>query len=413
MSFKSDDDASRQERLIELASRVLVQNYRQQPAVMSRGYGCELFDVAGNRYLDMTAGISVCALGHNHPALRAAIADQAATLLHVSNLYHIEKQIMAAEAITTRCFADRVFFCNSGAEANEGAIKLARRYQHVIRGAADRNTVVSTHGSFHGRTIATVAITGQEKYRTGFGPLFEPVNMVPFGDLEAARAALAPKKACAFIVEPIQAEGGIIVPESGYLAGLRQLCDETDTVLIFDEVQTGVGRTGMWFGHQWDDVTPDVMTLAKALGGGVPIGAVAVSEKAAEGLKFIEGHAVAHATTFGGNPLACAAALAVLETIEAEGLVDACRQAGDYLERLLDELVAANPSICVESRGRGLLRGLALNRPAGPLMHRARELGVLFSVAGGTVLRFAPPLTVRKKHIDEAIGVLDVVLQQT
>ena len=388
------------------------QNYRQQPAVMSRGHGCELFDVAGNRYLDMTAGISVCALGHNHPALRAALADQAATLLHVSNLYFIEKQILAAEAITARCFADRVFFSNSGAESNEAAIKLARRYQHVVRGAPERNTIVSTHGSFHGRTIATVAITGQEKYRVGFGPLFEPVHMVPFGDLEAARAALEPKTACAFIVEPIQAEGGIVVPPSGYLAGLRALCDETDTVLIFDEVQTGVGRTGQWFGHQWDDVEPDVMTMAKALGGGVPVGAVAVSNKAAEGLKFIEGHAVAHATTFGGNPLACAAALAVIETIEAEGLVDAARQAGDYLGRLLGELADANPSICVEARGRGLLRGLALNKPAGPLMHKAREHGVLLSVAGGTVIRFAPPLNVRKKHIDEAIGVLDVVLQQ-
>ncbi len=412
MSFDSKDDSARQKQLIELASRVLVQNYRQQPAVMSRGHGCELFDVAGNRYLDMTAGISVCALGHNHPALRSAIADQAATLLHVSNLYYIEKQILAAQAITERCFADRVFFANSGAESNEAAIKLARRYQHVVRGAADRNTVVSTHGSFHGRTIATVAITGQEKYRTGFGPLFEPVNMVPFGDLGAARAALEPKRACAFIVEPIQAEGGILVAPPGYLAGLRKICDETDTILIFDEVQTGVGRTGKWFGHQWDDVTPDVMTMAKALGGGVPIGAVGVTEKAAEGLKFIEGHAVAHATTFGGNPLACAAALAVIETIEAEGLIDSCRQAGDYLGRLLGELAAANPGLCTETRGRGLLRGIALDRPAGPLMHKARELGLLLSVAGGTVIRFAPPLTIRKKHIDEAVGILDVVLQQ-
>ena len=414
MSRFDNTDNQRQAQLIEMAERVLVRNYRQQPAVMHRGDGVELFDVAGNRYLDMTAGISVCALGHAHPALRAAIADQAATLLHVSNLYHIENQILAASAIVERCFADRVLFCNSGAEANEAAIKLARRYQHVIRDAPERNTVVSTLGSFHGRTIATVAITGQEKYRAGFGPLFEPVSMVPFGDLEAARAALADKTACAFIVEPIQAEGGIIVPPDGYLAGLRAICDETDTLLIYDEVQTGIGRTGKWFGHQYDEgAEPDVMTMAKALGGGVPIGAVGVSEKAAEGLKFIEGSAVPHASTFGGNPLACAAAIAVIDTIESEGLIENCMQAGGYLGRCLDELAATYADRCEGTRGRGLLRGLAMREPAGPKVVRARELGLLLSVAGGTVIRFAPALTLRKKHIDEAVGVLDMVLQQS
>jgi predicted acetylornithine/succinylornithine family transaminase len=412
MSRFNDSDIQRQADLITKAERVLVQNYRQQPAVMQRGSGVELFDVAGNRYLDMTAGISVCALGHSHPALRAAIADQAATLLHVSNLYHIENQILAAEAIVERCFADRVLFCNSGAEANEAAIKLARRYQHVVRNAPERNTVVSTLGSFHGRTIATVAITGQEKYRAGFGPLFEPVSMVEFGDLDAARAALAPRTACAFIVEPIQAEGGIIVPPDGYLVGLREICDETDTILIFDEVQTGIGRTGKWFAHQYDEVAPDVMTLAKALGGGVPIGALAVSEKAAEGLAFIEGSAVPHASTFGGNPLACAAAIAVIDTIEAEGLIENCRQAGIYLGRCLDEIAAAYPNLCSGSRGRGLLRGLVMHEAAAPHIQRARELGLLLSVAGATVIRFAPALTLRQKHIDEAVGVLDMVLQQ-
>jgi predicted acetylornithine/succinylornithine family transaminase len=412
MSRYDSTDSQRQAALIDQASRVLVGNYRQQPVVMQRGEGVELFDVAGNRYLDMTAGISVCALGHAHPALRAAIANQAATLLHVSNLYYIENQILAAAALVERCFADRVFFCNSGAEANEAAIKLARRYQHVIRDRPERNTVVSTLGSFHGRTIATVAITGQEKYRAGFGPLFEPVSMVPFGDLEAARAALASEQACAFIVEPIQAEGGIIVPPDGYLSGLREICDETDTILIFDEVQTGVGRTGFWFGHQIEDSAPDVMTLAKALGGGVPIGAVAVSEKAAEGLAFIEGGPVPHATTFGGNPLACAAVIAVLDTIEAEGMIENCRQAGAYLGRCLGELAAAYPDLCDGTRGRGLLLGLVMRDAAAPMVQRARELGLLLSVAGGTVIRFAPPLNLRKKHIDEAVGVLDMVLQQ-
>ncbi len=410
--FENDFDTDKQQALIELADRVLLKNYRQQPVVMARGQGVELFDTSGRRFLDMTAGISVCALGHNHPALRRAIADQAATLLHVSNLYFIEKQILAAAAITDRCFADRVFFCNSGAEANEAAIKLARRYQHVVRGADHRNTIVSTHGSFHGRTVATVSVTGQEKYRTGFGPLFGPVNMVPFGDLDAARAALEPKQACAFIIEPIQAEGGIIVPPSGYLAELRRLCDETDTILIFDEVQTGVGRTAKWFGHQWDGAEPDVMSLAKALGGGVPIGALAVNEKAAAGLAFVEGNAVAHATTFGGNPLACAAAVCVLETIESEGLLENAESAGNYLANRLDELVAAHPGFCLESRGRGLLRGLALDRPASPIVGKARERGLLLSVAGGTVVRFAPPLILRKKHVDEAISILASVLAE-
>jgi predicted acetylornithine/succinylornithine family transaminase len=407
-----DTDAERQQKLIETARQVLVQNYRQQPAVMARGLGVELFDVAGNRYLDMTAGISVCALGHAHPGLRAAIADQAATLLHVSNLYFIEKQILAAEAIVERCFADRVLFCNSGAEANEAAIKLARRYQHLIAGKPERNTIVSTHGSFHGRTVATVAITGQEKYRTGFGPLFEPVSMVPFGDLAAAEAALAPETACAFIVEPIQAEGGIIVPPPGYLAGLRDVCTRTGTLLIFDEVQTGVGRTGAWFAHQAEGAAPDVMTLAKALGGGVPIGAVAATEEAARGLAFIEGGAVPHASTFGGNPLACAAAVAVIEIIEDEGLLENCRAAGTYLARCLGELASAYPDLAAGVRGQGLLQGLVMNVPAAPLVERARELGLLLSLAGGDVIRFAPPLNLRRRHIDEAVGVLDMVLQQ-
>lgn len=412
MTRSISEDDKLQADLIQRASKVLLQNYRQQPAVMQRGQGLELYDVAGNRYLDMTAGISVCALGHAHPALRAAIADQAAWLLHVSNLYHIENQILAAEAIAERCFADRVFFCNSGAEANEAAIKMARRYQHVVRNRPERNTVVSTLGSFHGRSIATVAITGQEKYRAGFGPLFEPVSMVPFGDVEAARVALAGEAACAFIVEPIQAEGGIIVPPDGYLAGLREICDATDTLLIFDEVQTGVGRVGQWFAHQHDGVAPDVMTMAKALGGGVPIGAVAATEKAAAGLAFVEGAAVPHATTFGGNPLACAAALCVLETIEAEGLLENCREAGAYLGRCLSELAAAYPDQCEGTRGRGLLRGLVMREAAAPHVQRARELGLLLSVAGGVVIRFAPPLNLRKRHIDEAVGVLDMVLQQ-
>jgi predicted acetylornithine/succinylornithine family transaminase len=406
-----------QKQLLSLADRVLLKNYRQPPMVLVRGKGVELWDAAGKRYLDMTAGIAVCCLGHAHPALQRSLAEQAGTLVHTSNLFFIEQQIRAAAHITDRCFGERVFFCNSGAEANEAALKLARRYQHEIAGEPSRHLVVSTDGSFHGRSIATLAITGQGKYREGFGPLFGPVEFVPFGDLEAAARALEPKTACAFIVEPIQAEGGIVVPPAGYLTGLRKLADDTGTILIFDEVQTGVGRTGLWFGHQHEEMEPDVMTLAKGLGGGVPIGAVTASEKAAQGLSFLPGGAVPHASTFGGNPLACAAASTVFETIESEGLLESCRDVGDYLGARLAELVEMFPSLCAQARGRGLLRGLAM-APDSPVAAAAvvagcRDEGVLFSIAGGSVVRFAPALIAERAHIDEAVEVLTRVLKKS
>jgi predicted acetylornithine/succinylornithine family transaminase len=377
---------------------------------MSRGQGVELFDVAGKRYLDMTSGISVCALGHAHPVLTEALANQVGKLLHTSNLYFIEEQIKAAQAIASRSFADRVYFCNSGAEANEAALKLARRYQHVVREAPERNLVVSTIGSFHGRSMATVAITGQEKYRAGFGPLLEDVQMVPFGDLATASEVLTQRKACCFIIEPIQAEGGIVVPEPGYLQSIRDLCDETDTILIFDEVQTGVGRTGKWWGHEWDGVTPDVMSMAKGLGGGVAIGAIGATEKAAEGLSFRQGGAVPHASTFGGNALACCAATTVLQEIESSNLLENAITLGEHIGKRFAELVEKHPDKLLGHRGRGLLRGLVMKDLAAPTYRACREKGLLVSVAGGTVLRFAPALIVETQHVDEAIGILDGVL---
>jgi acetylornithine/succinyldiaminopimelate/putrescine aminotransferase len=284
-----------QTELIAIADRVLVKNYRQQPIVLRSGRGTELWDVDGRRYLDMTSGIAVCALGHAHPGLTARLTEQLTRLVHVSNLYYNDQQILAAQSIVERSFADRVFFCNSGAEANEAALKLARRYQQVVAGKPERTRVIATVGSFHGRSIATVAITGQSKYRDGFGPLWGPVEFVTYGDLHAIAAALGKGDVCAIIVEPIQAEGGIVVAPPGYLAGLRRACDNAGALLIFDEVQTGVGRTGRWFGHQHDGVNPDVMTLAKGLGGGVPVGAVAATERAAEGLAVAAGGAVPHA----------------------------------------------------------------------------------------------------------------------
>ena len=401
-----------QAELIAIAEHVFIRNYRQQPIVLERGRGCEVWDHAGTRYLDMTAGIAVCGLGHAHPAFTARMTEQLGKLTQTSNLYYNDQQILAAKAITDHSFADRVFFCNSGAEANEAALKLARRYQSVVAGAPQRTTVVSTHGSFHGRSIGTVSITGQEKYREGFGPLFGPIEFIDYGDLEAATRALEGRTACAIIVEPIQAEGGIVVAPPGYLAGLRRLCDDTGTILIFDEVQTGVGRTGRWFGYEHDGVHPDVMSLAKGLGGGIPIGALACSEKAAQGLAAKAGGAVPHASTFGGNALACAAANAVFELIETEALLDRVTQAGQYLATRLADLVGEFPGHVTEVRGRGLLRGIAVSGAPGQITARCREKGMLVSIAGDKVVRFAPPYIIERKHIDEAVAILRGVLAE-
>jgi predicted acetylornithine/succinylornithine family transaminase len=401
---------NRHEALLESAKKHLIQNYKQQPVVLARGEGVNLWDVRGRRYLDMTAGIAVCCLGHAHPKLTTAIALQAGKLIHASNLYFIEAQLELAEALTARSFADRAFFCNSGGEANEAALKCARRYQQVVANKPEKITIVTAESSFHGRTIATVSVTGQEKYRKGFGPLFGPARFVPFGDLAAMRAALLDGSVCAVMLEPIQAEGGIIVPPKGYLRGVKELCAETGTVLIFDEVQTGVGRTGTLWGHEQEDVTPDLMTLAKGLAGGVPIGALLATEEAARGFVPLPGEAVTHASTFGGNALACAAALCVLETIEAESLLQNCREAGDYLGRGLERLVDKHPHIAVQARGRGLLRGLAVKADAPAIVAAARDAGMLLSVAGTHTVRFVPALTVRREHLDEALGILDGVL---
>ncbi|MEO6773906.1 MAG: acetylornithine/succinylornithine family transaminase [Kofleriaceae bacterium] len=398
--------------LLSLADHVLLKNYRQQPIVLERGRGCEVWDKAGTRYLDFTAGIAVCGLGHVHPGFTARVTEQLGKLVHVSNLYFNDQQLFAAKAITDHSFAKRVFFCNSGAEANEAALKLARRYQAIVAGQPHRTTFVSTINSFHGRSFATVSITGQAKYREGFGPMVGPVEFIPYNDLEAAARVLEQRTACAIIVEPIQAEGGIIPAAPGYLAGLRRLCDDTGTLLIFDEVQTGVGRTGRWFGHQHDGVEPDVMSLAKGLGGGIPIGALAASEKAAAGLAFHAGSAVPHASTFGGNPLACAAAAAVFDIIETEGLIERVAQAGQYLAQRLAELVAEFPGHAIEVRGRGLLQGLVVANAPGNVTAACRGKGLLCSVAGDKVVRFAPPFIVSREQLDEAVGILRTVLAE-
>ncbi len=398
----------RQEQLIELAQKRLTQNYRQQPIVLSRGEGCHVWDVAGNRYLDMNAGIAVSCLGHGHPAFVRAIAEQAERLIHVSNLYYIEQQVRLADRLIARTWApdsNRVFFCNSGAEANEAALKLARRYHAVTTGHPERIELIACEGSFHGRTFAAVSMTGQEKYRSGFGPMVGPVKFVPYGDLAAAREAIT-EKTCAILLEPVQGEGGVRSPPPGYLQGLRARCEETGTLLVFDEVQTGVGRTGTFFAYEQEGVVPDIVTLAKGLAGGVPIGAMIASGEVARG--FEPG---VHASTFGGNALACAAALAVMDAIEHERLLDRVRTAGDRLGRGLEVVAQKRKPLTIDARGKGLLRGIALSKDAMPYLARARERGLLLSVAGGTVLRFSPPYVVTDEQIDESLEILSTVLE--
>lgn len=395
----TEDDA-----LIEAGRRLLLNNYRQAPLAMARGEGCILWDTTGRRYLDMTAGIAVCVLGHGDTGLAQALGEQAHRLIHTSNLYFVENQIRLADALVRRGFPGRAFFCNSGTEANEAALKLARRYQVTTQGRAARTEIVAFESSFHGRTVGALSVTGQQKYREGFGPLFGPVRFLPFGDVEAVRAQVS-DQTCAVIIEPIQAEGGIHLPPPGYLQELRRRCTDTGTVLIFDEVQTGVGRTGTFYGFEKERVMPDIITLAKGLGGGVPVGAMLATEEVARG--FEPG---THASTFGGNPFAMAAALYVQEAIDRLALLERCREAGAYLANSLTRMAERRRPKTRGARGRGLLQGLVLDGDAGPVVARARERGLLLSVVGGNVIRFVPPLIVSKAEIDEALEILDAVL---
>jgi len=380
-------------------------NYRPAPVVFTHGEGCHLYDKEGARYLDFAAGIAVCALGHNHPELTRAISEQARKLLHVSNLYLTEPAVELAEALCERSFADQVFFCNSGAEANEAALKMARRYMRLVKGE-DRYEIICATQSFHGRTWAAISATGQPKYHEGFAPLVPGFLHVPYNDLSAIEEVIGPKT-CAVFIEPIQGEGGVIVPDAGYLKGLRALCDQHGILLIFDEVQTGVGRTGRWFAHQWEGVTPDIMSLAKGLGGGVPIGATLCTKEAGQG--FAPG---AHATTFGGNPLATRAGLTVLQVLEREGYIEHAEQMGERLGASFEALVQAHPKLLTGHRGRGLLRGLVVadGVDRATIVAQARDKGLLVTNAGSDTLRFSPPLIVGPAHIERACEVMDEVL---
>ena len=392
---------SQQDDLVAAGHRLLLNNYRQAPVVMTRGEGCVLWDVEGRRYLDMTAGVAVCALGHGDAGLADVISAQARRLIHASNLYFLDNQLRLAEALSHRAFKGRAFFCNSGTEANEAALKIARRYQAVARNKPERVELIAFDNSFHGRTMGALSVTGQAKYRASFGPMLGDVRFLPFGDVAALRASIT-DKTCAVIIEPIQAEGGIILPPPGYLQELRRLCTETGTVLIFDEVQTGVGRTGTFYEFEKEGVVPDVVTLAKGLGGGVPIGAMLANEEVARG--FEPG---THASTFGGNPLATAAALYVQQTLDERGLLEHCRDVGAHLGSALLRLAERRKPHTRGARGRGLLQGLVLEGDASVVVSAARARGLLISAAGGNVVRLAPPLVATKADVDEAVQILD------
>ncbi len=380
---------------------VEIQLYGRQPIAVARGRGCVVWDADGKCYLDFFAGVAVNNLGHCHPAVVEAVRRQAGELLHVSNHYHTAIEGELADALVRISFAERVFLCNSGAEANEAAMKLARRWGWMH--GDGRFEILATHGSFHGRTFGTVTATGQEKYHQGYLPLLPGIRLVPFDDVDAMAAAVGPQT-IAILVEPIQGEGGVVVPRPGYLRALRDLCDRAGLLLIFDEIQTAFGRTGSLFAYQQDDVVPDVMTLAKALGGGLPIGAMCTSDRLAAA--FTPG---SHGTTFGGNPLACAAALAAVRTLADPGVLEHAGAMGATLHAHLHRLASRHP-IVREVRGRGLMGGLLLDRPGGDVVRRCLEGGLLVNCTADRVVRITPPIVITRDELDEGIAVLDRAL---
>lgn len=384
------------------AERVLMPTYAPSPISIVRGRGSRVYDLEGREYLDFVAGIAVNTLGHAHPDLVAAIQKQAQHLLHASNLYYTEPQVKLAKALVDHSFAKKVFFCNSGAEANEAAIKLVRRYAHQKHGP-DRYEIITMLNSFHGRTMATLTATGQEKVQKGFEPLVPGFKYVPLNDLPGLEKALSSKTA-AVMLEPVQGEGGVHVADRTYLKGLRELCRQHDVLLVFDEVQTGMGRTGTLFAYEQLGVHPDIMTLAKGLGGGVPIGACLATDEVAAA--FSPG---AHASTFGGNPLACAAALAVLRVLLEGRVLEQSRRMGDYLAKGLLDL-KDRLHIVKDVRGLGLLQGMELTIEGKPVVDDCLARGLLINCTMERVLRFVPPLIITQHEIDRLLDTLSQVL---
>ncbi len=385
--------------IIQEFTKYVIPNYTRTPAVIVRGEGSRVWDAEGRSYLDLFPGWGVSAIGYSHPRVVEAVCKQAGRLMHMPNNFYNELQGKLGEAIVERAFPSQCFFCNSGAEAVEAALKLAR----LVGEPNGRNEFITMTGSFHGRTFGAMSATAQQKYQAPFKPVVPGFHHVPFGDAASVEAAMS-DAVCAVLVEPIQGEGGVNVAPRDYFERLRQLCDASGTLLIFDEVQTGCGRTGHWFGYQYLDVEPDVITLAKALGGGFPIGAIAVKTKHADALR-----PGTHASTYGGNPLACAAALAVFEAIEEEGLLEKVRRMGDHLRRGLDRLV--EEFACVtEARGAGLMQGIELNMPGAAVVSRCFERGLIINCTAGSVVRFLPAYTVTAEELDEGLEILRGVL---
>jgi acetylornithine/N-succinyldiaminopimelate aminotransferase len=378
----------------------LLPTYNRANVAFVRGEGSYLFAEDGKRYLDFGAGIAVNAFGHAHPKLVGALTEQAGKLWHVSNLYRVPGQESLSRKLVDNSFADTVFFTNSGAEAVELAIKMARRY-HYVSGHPERFHIVTFEGAFHGRTIAAIAATGNEKYLEGFGPKSPGFDQVPFGDLVALRAAIGPETA-AVMIEPIQGEGGVRPADPDYLRALRKLCDENGLLLILDEIQTGVGRTGKFFAHEWLGITPDIMTVAKGIGGGYPLGGVMATAEAAKGMTV-----GTHGTTFGGNPLGMAVGNAAVDLLLSPGFLEHVNRIANYLHQQLGALVAHHPGIFESVRGQGLMIGLKMKVPAGDFIEKARAEGLVVLPAGDNVVRLLPPLTLSEDEAREGIALMD------
>jgi acetylornithine/N-succinyldiaminopimelate aminotransferase len=379
--------------------------YGRWDIVVDRGEGLYLYATDGRKFLDFTSGIAVTSLGHCHPHLIEAVTAQANTLWHTSNLFQIPGQQRLAERLVANSFADTVFFNNSGAEAVELSLKVVRKYQSET-GHPERYRVIGCHGSFHGRSFATLAAAGAEGYLKGFGPVMDGFDHVAFNNLNEMRAAVTDQTA-AILVEPVQGEGGVRAPSADYLKGLRAICDEFGLLLVYDEVQCGMGRTGKLFAHEWAGVPPDVMAVAKALGNGLPIGACLATERAAVGMT-----AGSHGSTFGGNPLATAAGNAVLDVMLKPGFFERVQRVSQLLSGRLDRLVTTYPKLFAELRGSGLLLGIRCHIPAGDFVAKLRAEGLLCLTAGDNVLRILPPLIVGEREIDEALAIIDKVAKE-
>jgi len=389
---------------IQTAEEALLHTYNRYQIVLEKGDGAYLYDVDGKEYLDFAAGIAVCSLGYGHPKYKEALKNQIDELTHTSNLFYSIPVANAAKSLKKATQMDRVFFTNSGTEAIEGALKAARKYAYT-KGSGKYEFIAMNH-SFHGRSMGALAVTGTEHYRTPFEPLIGGVKFAEFNNLESVKAQLT-DKTCAILLEPVQGEGGIYPAEQAFLEGVRALCDEHDILLIFDEIQCGMGRCGSMFAWQGYGVKPDIMAMAKAIGNGVPVGAFAMTEKVAE-FSLVPGD---HGTTYGGNPLVCAGVDAVLQIFEEEHILAHVQKVSVYLEEKLDALVTASEAVETR-RGKGLMQGLVLKKPVGDVVKKAMEYGLIAISAGGNVLRMVPPLIITEAHVDEMIEKLSKALNE-